>query len=477
MADVMGRAPEARSRAHLSAAEAQAGAAGRLGDISAAKWRGLGDTVAGGIDAYITEQREKPIREEEARIRGLNVDLLNQRLAEGERTLEDDIARAAMDTEALEILQAHMDEGGRFDDALRQKFVLRFGPVESEARLRPLEASFTAYTEEQRADTAAREAANELGLRDLYTQGAASGELTPENFAQMEYLGGRGDSPFPAPPPSAPNPTEASLALAAAGGDPDAKAAFEMLRDPADPSYMWVRRNGQTLRILQSDYDPATDRHITAGEEEIPPSPLVEPTPIPEDETLWNSLGWMTTGPFAVAGVGLSELTGEMSYVTENRQRFNNAQNSMLDALALNRRFSNAEIERIKSNIKIDPNYWSSGTAIRTRMREIDRYLRTQEGQRLAGGDTDAVNTFRQFRNRMGVPPPIIVVDSDGTSRSFDTEEQAEAFRRQAPTRGITPGRDARRAARDVEMTTPEGEIIFVSPEDVEEARSLGATD
>jgi|TARA_R100001086_G_scaffold101910_1_gene51173 hypothetical protein len=63
MSDLMGRGVEARSRAELSAAEAQAGAAGRLGDITAAKWSGLGDTLAGGIDAYVTEQREKPMRE------------------------------------------------------------------------------------------------------------------------------------------------------------------------------------------------------------------------------------------------------------------------------------------------------------------------------------------------------------------------------------------------------------------------------
>jgi hypothetical protein len=63
MSNLMGRGVEARSRAELSAAEAQAGAAGRLGDITGAQWSGLGDTLAGGIDAYVTEQREAPLRE------------------------------------------------------------------------------------------------------------------------------------------------------------------------------------------------------------------------------------------------------------------------------------------------------------------------------------------------------------------------------------------------------------------------------
>jgi len=84
MSDLMGRGVEARSRAELSAAEAQAGAAGRLGDITGAQWSGLGDTLAGGIDAYVTEQREAPIREEEARLRGLKIGVAEQQLAAGE---------------------------------------------------------------------------------------------------------------------------------------------------------------------------------------------------------------------------------------------------------------------------------------------------------------------------------------------------------------------------------------------------------
>jgi hypothetical protein len=63
MTDLMGRGTEARSRATLSAAEAQAGGALRLGDLTQQKWSGLGDTIGQGIDAYVTEQREAPRRE------------------------------------------------------------------------------------------------------------------------------------------------------------------------------------------------------------------------------------------------------------------------------------------------------------------------------------------------------------------------------------------------------------------------------
>jgi len=73
MIDLMGRGEEARSRAELSAAEIEAGAQRRLGDITGAQWSGLGQTIGQGMDAYVTEQREAPIRAEEARLRALNI--------------------------------------------------------------------------------------------------------------------------------------------------------------------------------------------------------------------------------------------------------------------------------------------------------------------------------------------------------------------------------------------------------------------
>tara|TARA_R100001086_G_scaffold239474_4_gene164908 strand:+ start:1054 stop:2538 length:1485 start_codon:yes stop_codon:yes gene_type:complete len=79
----MGRGTEARSRAELSAAEAEAGGQLRLGDITQQKWSGLGQNIGQGIDAYVTEQREAPIREQEARLRGLNIERTEQLLAAG----------------------------------------------------------------------------------------------------------------------------------------------------------------------------------------------------------------------------------------------------------------------------------------------------------------------------------------------------------------------------------------------------------
>ena len=116
MTDLMGRGTEARSRAALSAAEAEAGGQLRLGDLTQQKWSGLGNTLAGGIDAYVTEQREAPIREEEARLRGLKIDVAEQDLAEGARTAAQGVREDEF-TEALKarVLDHENPETGEID--------------------------------------------------------------------------------------------------------------------------------------------------------------------------------------------------------------------------------------------------------------------------------------------------------------------------------------------------------------------------
>ena len=66
MSDLMAQKVEARNRAALSAAEVEAGAVRRVGDLTAAKWSGLGQDVAGGVESYLTEKREQPLREHAA---------------------------------------------------------------------------------------------------------------------------------------------------------------------------------------------------------------------------------------------------------------------------------------------------------------------------------------------------------------------------------------------------------------------------
>jgi hypothetical protein len=111
MSDLMGRGVEARSRAELTAAEAQAGAQRRLGDLTAAKWSGLGNTLAGGIDAFVTEQREKPRREFEEWQRG-------QARVEAERAAvragREDVEAERADVE-YGLQQEEREHGKRYD--------------------------------------------------------------------------------------------------------------------------------------------------------------------------------------------------------------------------------------------------------------------------------------------------------------------------------------------------------------------------
>lgn len=114
MADVMGRGPEARSRAALSAAEAQAAGKLRLGALTQQQWSGFGENVGRGIDEYITEQRERPEREYQALLRAEQIRQLEARSqaeALGGRVMA---RRDVRGTPAGDMLALQTDAGGEF---------------------------------------------------------------------------------------------------------------------------------------------------------------------------------------------------------------------------------------------------------------------------------------------------------------------------------------------------------------------------
>jgi len=73
ISDLMGQGAEARNRAALSVAEMQAGAVGRLGDLTADRWRGLGQDVVGGVESYFTDKQEAKDREYTERLQAENL--------------------------------------------------------------------------------------------------------------------------------------------------------------------------------------------------------------------------------------------------------------------------------------------------------------------------------------------------------------------------------------------------------------------
>lgn len=123
----------------------------------------------------------------------------------------------------------------------------------------------------------------------------------------------------------------------------------------------------------------------------------------PED-TLWNRLGWFTTGPLSIIPRTAGRLTGTGQESLGNIQAFQSAKNTMIRALAENPRFAVAEAERLSKEVDIQPNSWDSATTIQTRMREIDKHLDSVIKRREQAGDVAAVNAIQQFRAQMGVP-------------------------------------------------------------------------
>jgi hypothetical protein len=303
MSDLMGRGVEARSRAELTAAEAQAGAQRRLGDITAAKWSGLGNTLAGGIDAFVTEQREAPIREEQARLRGLNIAVAEQALAAGKVEAEQGVQERQHDTTRDRILATAQTRftgpNGEVDADgatawVQEQFALQLPPSYLEA-YRVRERAIDAHESQLARDTAAIEEL-ELGsdahratlerqtettrLFDAMTQADDTYGLdSPEsNAAHRAYYGyTRTTDPLIAIR-EAQKDREADAALAGARTATEIEYDRDFLtgqyrgalesRDPAvihaiEQKLYDARIDPRTLRqsALQESYEDAIDRH------------------------------------------------------------------------------------------------------------------------------------------------------------------------------------------------------------------------
>ena len=166
-----------------------------------------------------------------------------------------------------------------------------------------------------------------------------------------------------------------------------------------------AERMGKTVDTLTQEEENALLGEYKAAQKNGATPDLPDTiSEIPGEETLWNSLGWFTTGPLSVIPKTLGTLTGTMQGPVANRQKFDSAKNTMLRALAENPRFPVAEATRIEKEIQINPNWWDSVTTLRTRMREVDRYLDGVVRRREASKDEAGAMAIQQFRSWMGVP-------------------------------------------------------------------------
>jgi hypothetical protein len=164
-------------------------------------------------------------------------------------------------------------------------------------------------------------------------------------------------------------------------------------------------RTGRSLRDLSQDEELELLRQYQDARRQQPDvMPELEIRQVPEDETLWNRLGWFTTGPLSALPRSVGRLTGFGQASIENIQAFETARNTLLRALAENPRFPVAERTAIAREVNVQPNLWDSTTTVRTRMHVINRFLTDMRARRLAEGDRSGANAIAQFQAWMGVP-------------------------------------------------------------------------
>jgi hypothetical protein len=209
------------------------------------------------------------------------------------------------------------------------------------------------------------------------------------------------------------------------------KALEEEYRAPSsleEELALYERSKEDFYRVLNRDPNAALTMMESA--------PLL--TIAPED-TLWNRIGWFTTGPFAQAVDIWGTVTGKTPVSTATRQAFKDAQQTMVRALIEGERYTVAEAADLADEINIQPNFWTAATTLRTRMREIDKHLSTVIKRREAMGDRASVLAITQFRNQLGIPTHLrSLSDIEGQSPdSFTPQQRAALLARRDQEQGI----------------------------------------
>lgn len=198
---------------------------------------------------------------------------------------------------------------------------------------------------------------------------------------------------------------------------PEALAAFES-RERVKAKYSSPSAFDQQLALFRNnptEFYKFMSRNPEAGADLLAG---YEPQQISMEDTLYNRIGWFSTGPFSVLTGTLGRLTGTASYSRATIQAFANSKNTLIRALAENPRFAVAEANRLAEEINIQPNWWDAAGDVRTRMKEIDKHLQTIIQRRKTMGDTAAVLAIQEFRNKMGAPQSDVVrvVGPDGVT-------------------------------------------------------------
>jgi hypothetical protein len=176
---------------------------------------------------------------------------------------------------------------------------------------------------------------------------------------------------------------------------------------------------------------PTTPTGATPTTPPAAPTPAAAPPPAASsaaapqrpNQTLYELAGTpFTTGVGPSVMSGVQGLLGQVGLnvvspgLTERRQAFGTAQGELIRSLSINPRFPVAEMERIRSEVNIEPGVMTDPQTLLARMRSVDTSLRARlaNEERAANDATlpvdarrdaaTAANDIRNFLSTLGVP-------------------------------------------------------------------------
>ena len=167
------------------------------------------------------------------------------------------------------------------------------------------------------------------------------------------------------------------------------------------------------------------------------------------ETTLWELSG-LSTGPWSSMRAGASLVSGALGgpvaeQTLRARQFTTSAQNDLIRALTLNKRFPVGEINRLKDDMAIEPNFFDNPKMLQQRYIAIEKYLKDRVIKEIdASSNTSlpkdvrqdalrAANSIDNFVNLLGVPDqsdttPEEVAVTITSDADFDNLESGTLF-------------------------------------------------
>lgn len=272
------------------------------------------------------------------------------------------------------------------------------------------------------------------GLRDLLSEGwvtagkertASSsmgklkadldaGYITPAQYNQ----GVRKLTALPQPTPRAPDQRERKIQSLIEQGLPRATAS-NIVDGNVD-----IKLNEATGRVVLTDLVTNTVTELPIG------SDVPDRVVVPADERLYDMADDGVAGLAATIAEAGSRVTGQVGLpvaeeTTRKRQAIRTAQQDLIRSLSINPRFPVAEQERIRKEVDINPGAFDSPKSLQSRMKSIDKSLRTRLAQ--AQRDAGDANLPEELRSSQAQNASAIqnFLDVMGAPQEATSEDEA----------------------------------------------------